>query len=124
VEPTKRSEEIQTILKLDEIGQTRSGLNTAQNRLQSEHRMATAQLQSARNTLLLHLQIESLRSEDLLESINARRKLLDLSMITELTAETKFDAGLSTPPRHRNSTGNLLSVISRHCPMRKRDSQP
>jgi DNA repair exonuclease SbcCD ATPase subunit len=27
VEPTKRSEEIQTILKLDEIGQTRSALN-------------------------------------------------------------------------------------------------
>jgi hypothetical protein len=33
VEPTKRSEEIQTILKLDEIGQTRAALNTAQNRL-------------------------------------------------------------------------------------------
>ena len=29
VEPTKRSEEIQTILKLDELGQTRSALNTA-----------------------------------------------------------------------------------------------
>ena len=38
VEPTKRSEEIQTILKLDEIGQNRSALNTAQNKLQTVHK--------------------------------------------------------------------------------------
>ncbi|MGD0042630.1 MAG: ATP-binding protein [Isosphaeraceae bacterium] len=31
VEPTKRSEEIQTILKLDEIGEARSAFNAAQN---------------------------------------------------------------------------------------------
>src|SRR6202050_4350997 len=34
VEPSKRSEEIQTILKLDEIGEARSALNAAQNKLQ------------------------------------------------------------------------------------------
>src|SRR5260221_5515602 len=43
VEPTKRSEEIQTILKLDEIGQTRSALNSAQNKLQGMHKTASAQ---------------------------------------------------------------------------------
>src|SRR5215813_12628184 len=37
VEPTKRSDEIQTLLKLDEIGQTRAALNTAQNKLQAAH---------------------------------------------------------------------------------------
>src|SRR5262249_13607162 len=37
VEPTKRSEEIQTLLKLDEIGHTRATLNTAQNKLQAAH---------------------------------------------------------------------------------------
>src|SRR5256886_9411954 len=42
VEPAKRSEEIQTILKVEEIGQTRSALNTAQNRLQRDHKNATA----------------------------------------------------------------------------------
>ena len=47
VEPTKRSEEIQTLLKLDEIGQTRSALNTAQNKLQTAHRTATAQVHAA-----------------------------------------------------------------------------
>ena len=95
VEPTTRSEEIQTILKLDEIGQTRSALNTAQNKLQSAHRTATAQVQSDRNALQLHLQISTLKPEDLLETVNKRRKVLDLPIIAGLTADTKLDAGLS-----------------------------
>ena len=96
VEPTKRSEEIQTILKLDEIGQTRSALNTAQNRLQTSQRAAAAQAQSSRDALLSHLQISTLRPEDLLEAVNTRRKMLALSEITKLTADTKLDAGLSS----------------------------
>lgn len=96
VEPTKRSEEIQTILKLDEIGQTRSALNTAQNKLQTSQRGATAQAQSSRDALLSHLQISTLRPEDLLEAVNKRRKMLALSEITQLTADTKLDAGLSS----------------------------
>ncbi|MGH7929515.1 MAG: hypothetical protein ACREQV_17135, partial [Candidatus Binatia bacterium] len=51
VEPTKRSEEIQTILKLDEIGQTRNALNSALNRLQATLRTAAAQVQSSREAL-------------------------------------------------------------------------
>jgi hypothetical protein len=96
VEPTKRSEEIQSILKLDEIGQTRSALNTAQNKLQTAQRTAAAQVQSGRDALQLHLQIPTLRPEDLLEAVNKRRKVLGLPEIAELTADTKLDAGLST----------------------------
>jgi DNA repair exonuclease SbcCD ATPase subunit len=95
VEPTKRSEEIQTILKLDEIGQTRSALNTAQNKLQTVQKTAAALVQSGRDALQLHLQIPTLKAEDLLESVNKRRKLLGLPEIAELTADTKVDAGLS-----------------------------
>src|SRR2546426_5231364 len=89
VEPAKRSEEIQIILKLDEIGHTRAALNTAQNRLQSQQRTAAAQVDSSRSALLLHIQIATLRSEDLLEAVNQRRKLLGLPEIAELTADTK-----------------------------------
>jgi hypothetical protein len=95
IEPTKRSEEIQTILKLDEIGQTRGALNTAQNKLQTAQRTAAAQVQSSRDALLRHLQISTLRSDDLLEAVNKRRKVLGLPEIPELTADTKLDAGLS-----------------------------
>ena len=115
-EPTKRSEEIQTILKLDELGQTRSALNTAQNKLQAAHRTATTQVQSALKTLELHLQIEALRSKDLLESVNVRRKLLTLSAIAELTTDTKLDAGLSdtakTAEFNRDSALRDLKALS------------
>lgn len=95
VEPTKRSEEIQTLLKLDDIGQTRSALNTAHNKLQAAYTNATAQVQSYRNALQLHLQISTLLSADVVEAANMRRKVLGLPEIAELTADTKLDAGLS-----------------------------
>ena len=95
VEPTKRSEEIQTILKLDEIGQTRSLFNAAQNKLQGVQKIAAAKVQSDRNALQLHLQIATLLSEDLLAAVNKRRRVLDLPEITALTADTRLDAGLS-----------------------------
>lgn len=99
VEPTKRSDEIQTILKLDDIGQTRSSLNTAQNKLQIAHGTATAQVESDRHALELHLQIPTLSSEDLLKAVNKRRGVLGLQEIAELTADTKLDAGLSAAAR-------------------------
>lgn len=99
VEPTRRSEEIQTILKLDEIGQARSALNTAQNKLQSAYRTATAQVQSDTNALQLHLKIATLKPEDLMGSVNKRRKILDLSIIADLTEDTKLDAGILNAPK-------------------------
>jgi hypothetical protein len=85
VEPSKRSEEIQTILKLDEIGQTRSTLNTAQNKLQSAHKITIAQVRSSRDALQLHLQIASVGTEDLLQAVNTRRGLLSLPELVDFT---------------------------------------
>ena len=70
VEPTKRSEEIQTILKLEEIGQTRAALNTAQNRLLTAFKAAEGQVRASRDALLRHLQLAALRTTELLEAVN------------------------------------------------------
>lgn len=95
VEPTKRSEEIQAILKLDEIGQIRATLNTTQNRLQSTQKTAETAVSTAGTSLKTHLQITTLSATGLLEAVNQRRKLLGLTEIAELTAETKLDVGLT-----------------------------
>jgi recombinational DNA repair ATPase RecF len=95
VEPTKRSEEIQTLLKLDEIGHMRAALNTAQNKLQAAYGTASAHAKASRDALQLHLQISTLLAEDVLESVNARRNVLGLAKIEKVTADTKLDAGLS-----------------------------
>ena len=73
----------------------RAVLNTAQNKLQSAFKTATALVESTRAALMLHLQVATLKAEDLLAAVNARRTLLGLSSIPELTADTKLDAGLS-----------------------------
>lgn len=95
VEPSKRSAEIQTLLKLDEIGETRIALNTAQNRLQGATRSASAQVKADSDALRLHLQIETLDAEQLLAAVNNRRMLLALPEIEGVTGETTLDAGLS-----------------------------
>lgn len=95
VEPSKRSTEIQTLLKLDEIGETRSALNTAQNRLQTSFRSASTQVKAAADALRLHLQIETLAADQLLAAVNKQRKLLALPGIADVTAETTLDTGLS-----------------------------
>ncbi len=94
VEPSKRSDEIQALLKLDEIGETRSALNTAQNRLQTLLRSASSQVKAVSDTLRLHLQIENLVADQLLITVNKRRKLLDLPELIDLTPETELNAGL------------------------------
>ncbi len=95
VEPSKRSDEIQAILKLDDIGQTRSTLNTAQNKLQAAQRAADAEANSDRDALQRHLQTTALRADEVLRTVNTRRAILGLSPIAELTADIRLDAGLT-----------------------------
>ena len=116
VEPTKRSEEIQTILKLDEIGQTRGALNTAQNKLQTAQRTARRRCSPAAMPCCCISRFRTLRAEDLLEAVNQRRKLLGLPEIAELTADTKLDAGLSAaasrPDFNKQSALRDLNALS------------
>src|SRR3954465_1446394 len=72
VEPTKRSEEIQAILKLEEIGQTRSALKTAQNKLQTGHKNISNLVKTSRETLQRHLQIATFGATELLAAANPK----------------------------------------------------
>ena len=116
VEPTKRSEEIQAILKLEEIGQVRGALNTAQNKLQQALRVTTAQVESDRNALQRHLQIATLRSADVLEAANTRRQVLGLPALAGLTPDSKLDAGLAetvkAPEFNKESALRDLKALS------------
>ena len=100
VEPTKRSEEIQSILKLDEIGQTRSTLNSASNKLQSHLRGAEGAVTTARDALQRHVQIATLRADDLLEAVNKRRNTLGLEPLEKLSQDSKIDLGIDSATKH------------------------
>jgi recombinational DNA repair ATPase RecF len=116
VEPAKRSEEIQTILKVEEIGDTRGALNTAQNKLQTALRTAAAQVDSSRDVLQRHLQIPTFQAAELLGAVNQRREALGLPKIEKLTADTKLDAGLAgsgkAPEFNKQSALRDLKALS------------
>jgi DNA repair exonuclease SbcCD ATPase subunit len=95
VEPAKRAEEIQTILKVEEIGEARGALNTAQNKLQTALRTVAALVESSRDVLQRNLQIPTFQAAELLGAVNQRREALGLPKIEKLTADTKLDAGLA-----------------------------
>lgn len=97
VEPTKRSAQIQEILKIDELGQTRSALNTASGKLNRAAIAAEKDTQSKKNTLLTHLEIASLSAVEMLRSVNAKRELLGLAIHDAMTADTIIDQGLAGP---------------------------
>ncbi len=46
---------------------------------------------------MLHLQIATLKAEDVFQAVNKRRMLLGLSAIPELTPDTKLDAAAKSP---------------------------
>ncbi|MDE5464943.1 ATP-binding protein [Bradyrhizobium sp. CSS354] len=55
VEPSRRAEEVRAILKLEEIGEKRAVLNSAQNRVNAQKRTVEAQFHAARSSLLTHM---------------------------------------------------------------------
>ena len=95
VEPTERSQGIQTILKLEDVGLVRSALNTAHNKLERDRKSATAQVEESRDALLRHLQLPALEADGILTAVNQRRTLLGLLEIAELTSDTKLDDGIT-----------------------------
>jgi hypothetical protein len=97
VEPTKRSAQIQEILKIDELGQTRSALNTASGKLSRAAIAARKDTQGKKSTLLQHLGIASLSAAEMLAAVNAKRELLGLAVHDVITAETIIDQGLTEP---------------------------
>lgn len=95
VEPTARSQEIQALLKLEGIGDTRAALNTARNRLQGTQRGSSANLEACKAALSRHLQLEALQAPGLLEAVNKRRKILGVAEIDVLTTDTRLDEGIA-----------------------------
>lgn len=94
VEPTKRSKEIQTLLRLDEIDKTRSALHSASRKLGQKLKQAETGVQTANDSLVRHLDIASLNASDLLGVVKTKRSILGLKALAKLSSETRLDEDL------------------------------
>lgn len=110
-EATQRSRDVQTLLKLDDIDQTRATLKTTQNKLDTAHSTAKAQADAARESLKRHLDLPELKAEALLSAVNQRRKVLGLSEIVELTRDTSVSEGLEKSEDGEKPAGSKESAL-------------
>ncbi len=93
-EATQRSRDVQTLLKLDDIDQTRATLKTTENKLLNEQATAKAVADSAEDSLKRHLDLAALKPDDLLSVVNKRRKTLGLDATAKLEKDTDLSEGL------------------------------
>ncbi len=109
VEAGERSKQIQTLLKLEEIGNIRSLLTTARNKVTNALRTAQQRTTDAADALRRHLDLKELSADDILAAVNARRTVLGLSAITDLTVEITLNAG--APREARQAAFNSAAAL-------------
>ena len=95
IEAGQRSKEIQALLKLEEIGETRGVLKTVGNKLSITLRSADALVQNADDALRRHLDLTTLEPADILAAVNPHRCALGLPEITALAGDTDVSVGVS-----------------------------
>jgi len=120
VEAGERSKEIQALLKLDDVGQTRAILQTAKNKLSTTQSSAQRELSNAADALRRHLDVKKLSKEDILAVVNPSRKALGLATIEDLTSDTLLNAGVlesgAQPVFNKQSALRDLNALSELLP--------
>jgi DNA repair exonuclease SbcCD ATPase subunit len=107
-EAAKRSRDVQTLLKLDAIDETRATLKTTENKLGAEQATAKTVADTAEDSLKRHLDLSALKAEDVLAAVNKRRKVLGLTVLEELPPGRH--GGLPVPGAHEARHGHELHV--------------
>jgi len=94
--PGKRSEDVQTLLRLEHIEKLRKNLKTFCNNHKRDCEKAEFARSQAESDLKSALKIDKLEPALILKTINEKRKLLRLKVITVLTKDTSFKTGITT----------------------------
>jgi len=93
-EAGERSTEVQALLRLERIGQIRSTLATAHNKLKTTRDQAAQDRTDALDALRRHLDIEVASPEIVVSAVNERRKALRLPELDQLDEHTVLDSGV------------------------------
>jgi len=109
-EATKRSSDVQTLLKLDDITSTRSSLNSCANKLSKAHGAAESLVQNTGDSFRRHLDVPSLGTEEILPIINKNREILGLDQIIELKKDTNLCEGAAKSGSSAKPAFNKVSA--------------
>jgi recombinational DNA repair ATPase RecF len=112
-EPGQRAKEVQELLKLDSIGKIRGSLQTASNTASREEKAAEVTHTKAKADLLSHLKLSELTKDALLKSVNERRTLLGLSVLSDVTADIKVSDGIASDSKDKKRSISKTDCSSR-----------
>ena len=118
--PGQRSEDVQTLLRLEHLENLRKLFTTFSNKRKAEAKEAERGLSRAENELKNVFNIDNFDLAQILKEANKNRQLIGLNDLTELIEDTSFKDGISIPedaekkPTLHKSTvlKNLTTLIS------------
>ncbi|GFM16396.1 MULTISPECIES: ATP-binding protein [Mycobacteriaceae] len=108
-EPGKRAQEVQALLKLDRIDETRRLLRTAMARSASDEKQATTEVGNAEDALRRHLDLTTLLESQVLGAVNQHRQVLGIAPLDSLQPDTDLTVGAQVAGEH--SSFNKASAL-------------
>lgn len=93
-EPTRRSEQVQALLKLDRLSHIRTVLKTTQGKVSAQAKAAESEVGAAKESMERHLDLPDLLNAEVASVVNQRRSLLGLEPVSELSSQTDLAAGV------------------------------
>jgi hypothetical protein len=103
----QRSKDVQILLRLDQIEKVRTSLQRIANDTKREQARAQTDDTRAREEFLQHLGIATTKKTDLLAAVNARRALLKLPILTDLTPEISLKEGVVSDSKQASVPARL-----------------
>lgn len=96
-ESAKRATEIQSLLKLERLGEIRSTFRSAKSKTAAALKASGTAEKSAQQALERHFDLPALAVSDVLAVANAKRLVLGLEPLTDIDDPTDFTIGLAEP---------------------------
>ena len=108
-EPGKRSEMVQAILNLRNVGEIRSNINRSRSNLDRSRKSTSSDIKSARNAVNRHFGLTEFAEAGAIAAINRQRSLLSLAAVEDLDPDT-IAVGLTA---HERSTSIMKETALR-----------
>ncbi|MFC5137675.1 AAA family ATPase [Actinomycetospora rhizophila] len=110
-EAGQRAKEVQALLKLERLENQRSTYRTALTRIDNATKSAADSRDTARNALKRQLDVAQLTGDEILESVNLRRRTLILDEFTTFDASTDVSQGVDQSATSSFDKGGSLRDI-------------
>lgn len=95
-EPGKRAQEVQALLKLDRIEDTRRLLQSARNKIVAMAKASAGEVKTCEEAFLRHLDLSTLLVTEVTNVINKQREVLGLAQFSTINADTELNIGATT----------------------------